>query len=333
MVSTKKKTVNRVFNRSINKPKSKKKKYKRKVKKFIVEKKMSDESIAKREGDYFDSKSYDIILRSDADVFYIKDGKEVPLIKFRKAVFPNNLCHIGLNNLREAAKKFHDNRGAAAGKVMISKLPTYANDPKKWKSKSTFRVTGYYSKESGKFVNNSIGNLSQSNIIGYFDRADRNLGKDAPKCRTTAFTSQQVSKWKAVLPFIKCIDAQFKELLPDRHKIQLNRARKTKRWQILNTAFSTLTINHNWRTALHKDKGDLNEGFGNLIVLEEGNYKGGETGFPQFGVAVDVRHGDFLGMDVHEWHCNTKIIGKNYTRLSLVAYLRESMIECANMNI
>ena len=85
-----------------------------------------------------------------------------------------------------------------------------------------FRVTGYYSKETGKFVNNSIGNLSQSNIIGYFDRADRNLGKDAPKCRTTAFTSQQVSKWKAVLPFIKCIDAQFKKLLPDRHKVQLN---------------------------------------------------------------------------------------------------------------
>ena len=53
------------------------------------------------------------------------------------AVFPNNLCQIGLDNLREAAKKFHDNRGAAAGKVMISKLPSYANDPSKWKSKST----------------------------------------------------------------------------------------------------------------------------------------------------------------------------------------------------
>ena len=70
----------------------------------------------------------------------------------------------------------------------------------------------------------------------------------------------------------------------------------------------------------------------NLIVCEKGRYKGGCTGFPQFGVAVDVRHGDFLAMDVHEWHCNTKLIpiDKDYTRLSLVAYLREQMIKCQN---
>ena len=49
-------------------------------------------------------------------------------------------------------------------------------------------------------------------------------------------------------------------------------------------------------------------------------------------VAIDVRDGDFLAMDVHEWHCNTKIhpIDKDYTRLSLVAYLREKMIKCKN---
>ena len=48
---------------------------------------------------------------------------------------------------------------------------------------------------------------------------------------------------------------------------------------------------------------------------------------------VDCRNGDFLAMDVHEWHCNTKIIplSKDYTRLSLVAYLRERMIKCKNM--
>ena len=46
---------------------------------------------------------------------------------------------------------------------------------------------------------------------------------------------------------------------------------------------------------------------------------------------VVVREGDFLGMDVHQYHCNTEInpITKDYTRLSIVAYLREKMIECA----
>lgn len=36
-------------------------------------------------------------------------------------------------------------------------------------------------------------------------------------------------------------------------------------------------------------------------------------------------------MDVHQFHCNTEIkpLTKDYTRLSIVAYLREKMIECS----
>ena len=122
-------------------------------------------------------------------------------------------------------------------------------------------------------------------------------------------------------------------MIPDRHKSQLKQARQTPKFTIKNTAFSTVTINYNWRTALHTDKGDLPQGFGNLVVLEEGKYHGGYTGFPQYGVCVDVRHGDFLGMDVHKFHCNTKItpITKDYSRLSLVCYLREKMIRCKDL--
>ena len=45
--------------------------------------------------------------------------------------------------------------------------------------------------------------------------------------------------------------------------------------------------------------------FGNLTVLERGKYHGGYTVFPQFGIGVDARSGDFLSMDVHQWHSNT----------------------------
>ena len=137
------------------------------------------------------------------------------------------------------------------------------------------------------------------------------------------------------VPLIVEADKQFKKLIPDRHKIQLLRANKTPKYRIANTAYSTITLNYDWRTALHKDKGDLEEGFGNLIVLEKAKsgfpdckgYTGGFLGFPRWGVAVDVRHGDFLAMDVHEWHCNTPITGTG--RLSIVAYLRKGMIKCA----
>ena len=298
---------------------------------IVVKKMMSDSQISNCEADYFDNNHYKHTINSDTDCYRIdENGDKILLAKFRKRVIPDHLSKLGMKNLKKAAMQKHDNRGASAGKIDVSKMPKYANNPKLFHGKSKFRILGYYSKITGKFVNNSLGNQSKSNIIGYFDKRDRNLGVGAPPCRTTAFTSQQYEKYKETIPLIKAIDRQFKKLIPDRHKIKHEQAHKTPKFVIADTSFSTVTINYNWRTALHKDAGDLKEGYGNLVVLEEGKYKGGETGFPQYGVCVDVRQGDFLAMDVHEWHCNTKLvpISKDYTRLSMVAYLRENMIRC-----
>ncbi len=318
---------------------SKKRKYKSKNKnnvKIIIAKKHYDEEYMKnKEGDYFDNNHYDTIINSDCDCYYLdENNKKKLLFKFRKNVIPKNLCKIGIENLKKAAQKTHDNRGAAAGKIDLKKMPKYANNADQLIGRNKFRVKAYRSRITGKIVTNSLGNISKSNIIGYYDKRDRNLGPNAPMCRTTAFTSQQVDKWKKTLPLIKCIDKQFKKLIPKNYKIQYKVANSTP-FVIKDTAFSTVTINYNWRTALHKDSGDLKEGFGNLVVLEEGKYDGGYTGFPQFKVAIDARNGDFLAMDVHEWHCNTKMtpITKDYTRLSLVAYLREKMIKCAGAKL
>ena len=46
----------------------------------------------------------------------------------------------------------------------------------------------------------------------------------------------------------------------------------------------------------------------NLTVIEKENITMTYTVFPQFGVGVDVRSGDFLAMDVHQWHSNTKTL-------------------------
>jgi hypothetical protein len=308
---------------------------------YTVKKIMSDKAIKSRLGTYFPESHYSLILNENADVYSIDENNHRELlISFRKNVIPDSLCKTGIACLKKAAMKKHDNRGAAAGPLRKSILPKYANDFSKHVSSNSnsnknnvFRTNGYFSKITGEFVNQSLGNTSMSNIIGYFDKPDRNIKVNAPKCRETAFTSQQVDKWVKVIPLIQAIDKQFKILIPDRHKSQLKQARKTPKFNIKNTAFSTVTINYNWRTALHTDKGDLPQGFGNLVVLEEGKYHGGYTGFPQYGVCVDVRHGDFLGMDVHKFHCNTKItpITKDYSRLSLVCYLREKMIRCKNL--
>ena len=84
-------------------------------------------------------------------------------------------------------------------------------------------------------------------------------------------------------------------------------------------------------TACHCDSGDFISGLGNLIVVGN-NFTGGYIGFPQFKVLIKINPGDFLLMDVHQWHCNTpiKITNDNGFRLSFVMYIREDMKECTS---
>ena len=305
----------------------------KKVRQLEVKKIMTDEEIKKREGDFFREKDFQEIINENCDVFY-RDGKrKVILARFRKNVIPDTLSSIALEELEESSKKKHDNRGAAAGALDLDLLPKYVNRNHMVK-RSKYVIRGYESLKNGNMVSQIIGNRVSSNIIGFYDKPDRNLGKGAPQCRLTQFNKNHMEKFQRVTPFLEAINRQFKKLMPREHKKQLERARKTD-FVIGDTAFSTVTINHNWRTALHCDSGDFKQGFGNLVVCERGKYSGGYTGFPQFGVAFNVRQGDFLAMDVHQWHGNTALQGKKdkYARMSVVCYLREKMLRCENLKL
>jgi hypothetical protein len=324
---------------------------------------LTNKAISTKEGAYFPESHYNHIITSNTDVYGIsEDGTKKLLLKFRKSVIPQSICTAAFHALEAHSKHKNYNRGAAAGKLNLSRLPKYVGKVTK---RESFRV--FYKSHSGNRTKDNIGNMAMSNIAGYYDKPDRNSyssnssnsnksnksnksktknkhltrkhGHDIhgnPLCRTTQFTKEQVDKWAQTTPLIQAADRLFKTLIPDRHAIQLTRARKTPKYQIAKTAYSTITLNYDWRTACHKDKGDLEEGFGNLIVLEKAKsgfsdcpgFTGGLLGFPMWGVAVDVRQGDFLAMDVHEWHCNTPITGTG--RLSIVAYLRKNMIKCAS---
>ena len=341
------------------------------VKIIILKPILTKEEINKKEGQYFPESHYtkhNNIVNTNSDVYGIEeDGTKKLLLKFRKNVIPDKICINAYNALEKHAMHKNSNRGAAAGKLSVKKLPLHVGKITKTDS---FRV--FYKTKSGKVSRDNISNISQSNIAGYYDRPDRNNynknnsknnsktktktksnsnskskkkskqksnNTDVPMCRTTKFTKKNVEKWNQTIPLIKVADKLFKKLVPDRYKIQLARANKTPEYQIADTAYSTITVNYNWRTAAHCDSGDLDEGFGNLIVLEKSKskdkskdkklikgYTGGYLGFPRWGICVDVRQGDFLAMDVHEFHSNTPIIGDG--RLSVVCYLRKKMLNC-----
>ena len=328
------------------------------IKTIILKKQHKFKNVDNKEGHFFDAKDYKKIIKSSCDVYYLdKEGKKKCLLKFRKNVIPQSECKNAFNSLYEQSQKLNSNRGSAAGLLKKNRLPAYAQNIIK---KDKYRV--FYKDHNGKIKKDNVGNIVKSNIIGYYDQPDRNLigkMKKPPQCRQTSFTRDKVEKWTSVLPLLKSINHQFKKLTPKEYQKQYSRCGETPNFKIGDTAFSTVTINYNYRSACHKDQGDFNEGFGNLIVLEKdkccGNptncsYTGGYLGFPRYGIAVDARQGDFLAMDVHEWHCNCNLIcqkcntrkckGKmensvkmdkeHYGRLSLVCYLRNGMIKCKN---
>jgi hypothetical protein len=141
--------------------------------------------------------------------------------------------------------------------------------------------------------------------------------------RETRFTQEFPKSYEKTIPLIEEINGLYKKLLPT-HFINQNKKAKETPYKIGKTAFTTVTTNINFQTHIHKDSGDDIDGFGNLVVIEDGKYSGGETCLPQYGIGVDVRIGDILFMDVHEWHGNLpiKVLDKGAKRLSIVCYLR-----------
>lgn len=166
-----------------------------------------------------------------------------------------------------------------------------------------------------------------SNAIGYF--------VDRRPCRKTAFTAKRLGAWPDCQPFIYECDAVFARHYQERHQAQLKVARSTDPdFVIGQTAFTTVTVNlwdatHDARTRVHKDAGDLPEGFGVISVISTGNYQGGYLVFPAYRVAVDLRTTDVLLCDVHAYHGNTDIVGQpGWERIATVHYYRTQMQQC-----
>lgn len=121
-------------------------------------------------------------------------------------------------------------------------------------------------------------------------------------------------------------------MCPEHYAKQIAIANGTNRNYVINdTSFTTVTVNKNFRTAVHQDAGDYPDGFGNLIAYREGDWTGGYFCLPQYKVAIDLQNTDILFVDVHKWHGNTDFINTddNFLRISFVLYYREYMYKCS----
>ena len=318
---------------------------KKDVKKVVVKAKLSAEEITALEGSYCSEKDADKIYDEDIDVYVeLDDGTEQLLAKFRKNVIPRDIIETGWEAFYETAATSR-NRGAAAGP--IAKNGIY------WKKRKPVEINKWSTRymQDGKLSKMRVNNLVFSSVLGYFEETPF---MKLP-CRLTSYTQRYFENYTKGIPFIERLDKCFKALTPAEHKKQYDRASKQPSFRISDTAFSSVTINRNFRTALHMDDGDFREGFGNLSVIERGQYSGGYTIFPRYKIGFNVRTGDYLAMNVHEFHCNTEMVEtkaqkefnkklpkihfedpstgalggeKKFTRISFVCYLREKLINC-----
>ena len=320
-------------------PKQKTKSIKKSVRKVVVKELITDEEMSKKEGTHLTDEGMKI-FDEDVDVYV---GDKV-LAKFRKNVIPKDVIDIGWEAFYETAATSR-NRGAAAGPIATKSLY--------WKKRKPVEIKGWSTRymQDGKLSKMRVNNLVYSSVLGYFEETPF---MKLP-CRLTSYTQRYFDNYQKGIPFIQFLSDCFKKLNPKEYEKQLARIKKNPSYRIGDTAFSSVTINRNFRTGLHKDAGDFQEGFGNLSVIERGQYSGGYTIFPQYGVGFNVRTGDYLAMDVHKFHCNTEMteteaqktfnktlpkihfderstgtLGgeKNFTRISFVCYLREKLLDC-----
>jgi len=264
-----------------------------------VFKQILDEDIIKLKNTFLKRSQIKTMITKDTTAF-TEDGKLLFIFKKRKIIHSHSFFDAVVPFIK---KNPTSNRGSSTG----STTKNVSSNPKVF-----------------------------SAIIGYFDRfspRQKSIFKknNLPmplEVRATRYIQLHPNLYKSsVVPFVSQIDALYKKYLPIYYNKQSTKA-KEMHFKIGDTAFTTITVNLNYQTTIHVDSGDDIEGFGNLTVIENGTYTGGETCFPQYGIGIDVRQGDVLFMDVHQWHANLPLkFSAGAERLSIVCYLRKKLWE------
>ncbi len=173
-----------------------------------------------------------------------------------------------------------------------------------------------------------VDNPVLSSVMGFYDRYPR-----IPYCRQTSFNQQHPGQFDACLPAIRRVDSVFRDTVPERYEAQKAYALRTSPdFLVPGTTFTTVTLNKNFRTACHRDAGDLKEGFGCMAYMRSGRFYGGELVFPAYRAGLRMETGDLVLFDPHEIHGNTEIrpVSEKWERLTCVFYYRAKMAYCGS---
>ncbi len=223
------------------------------------------------------------------------------------------------------------NRGNAAGKVTISGLqrgkehwkafPVALTDAK-GNDVTGEKSSAFFKYNDGRISKRARSNSVQSFALGGFDKSPQH------PCRLTHYTKKHLEEYKTIFPLCQKISELYFNYFPDKWITQYDAYSKSPdEFLVPETNFSTITLNHDFRTASHRDKGDFKEGLTCFSVKRCGDFSGGELIFPEYDIAVNIEEGDLLIFDAQQCHCNNPLKGNG--RMSMVFYLREKMHLCS----
>eukprot|EP00796_Vickermania_ingenoplastis_P000296 gene296-169_t len=167
------------------------------------------------------------------------------------------------------------------------------------------------------------GEAPETGIVGYYDYLGNPTTK---KCRETQFMRKHWANIeKGCSEFLQKVDALYAKHAPSHYKLQEQVIPKS--YQLLETVFSTITVNRNFRTAPHTDKGDFKSGLAALCVLK-GRFEGCHLAIPLLGKAFVLKPGDILFFDASLLHGNTEVYepSSSWERISVVCYLRNGLM-------
>ena len=289
-------------------------------------------------GEFYDINHYDKIIKENCIGF--KEDGQVLFCCIKDAI-PKEDRDKYKDVIRKPAKAKTKNRGQSAGAVDIKYFPKRAvvlcdkNGNEFKDNKKRFSV--FYKDEKGKVVNRCQSNQVRCGVAGHFDKVA------GFPCRKVGWSRDNLDKHNILGELANEIQKNHKEFCYTSYLYHKIIADKRPAYLFKDSIYSTMTLNYDFRTATHKDTGDLHGGLSTLTIFEDeiNNYEGFYLGLPDYKIAFDLRDGDLLIFDAHEKHANTEykvlsdklpiddITKTNFAgRIAVVCYLRNRLKEC-----
>jgi len=276
-----------------------------------------------REGCFLTEEDYDTVIQGRSSVVVDAKSGEIVAIFLHRAI-PATACNLArqvFGTIDETTPP-STTRATAAGVVDEAQVRKRFPQVAELIPVGRPNANGDYCKvkfkrDDGRVMTDVYSNPVQSYKGGY------NYYRFGGYGIKTGFTKTHPQEWERSLPFFQSIDAALREALPEAHAY--HDSVLPVEFRIPGTVLTSVAINCNYRSACHKDIGDLKKGWSTLTVVECGPYEGGLYVLPEYRVAMDVREGDVVFVRSHlQWHGNTAITGKG-KRLSFVVFAKEAL--------